>query len=152
MTPKSTKNRCQNPLRFRQCFSNDFWSMSIRKAKARPPKINGIRWFSLFRMQTGLFELLHCFVTVLVPTGLHFSTKNGPKSIKKSIKNDLRIWLIFWSMFYQFGHHFGTIVAPFWTILQQFWDNFDIIPSESSEKTNQAIKASKQAKKTSNQS
>ena len=89
--PKWTKNRCQNPLRFWHRFSSDFWSMSVRKVRARPPEIIKNRLVLLFRMQTDLFELLLHFDTVLVTTGFHFGTKNCPKSTKKTIKNDIRI-------------------------------------------------------------
>ena len=61
-------------------------------------------------MQTDLFELLLRFDTVLVPTGLHFGTKNAPKSTKKSIKNDIRIFI--------------NVLIDFWSILASFWEPF----------------------------
>ena len=110
INPKSIKLRCQNPLRFRHCFSNDFWSMSIRKVKARPPKIIENPFVFQWKSKNRLFELLLRSVSVLVPTCFDFGTKIGPKSLNKSIKNDIRFvidsLIIFW-----------TILAPFWSHL-----------------------------------
>ena len=66
-------------------------------------------------MQTDLFELLLRFDTVLVPTGLHFGTKNGPKSEPKAIKKEVHMLIDFLKFFGRFLDHFDLHVGvSFW--------------------------------------
>ena len=86
--------------------------MSVRKVRARPPEIIKNRWFFLFRMQTGLFELLLPIVAVLVPNDLQNGTKNGPKSIQKSIQNDIQFSITFLITFWSSRVARGAVFDP----------------------------------------
>ena len=69
-------------------------------------------------MQIVFLELSLRFVTVLVPTGLRFGAKTGPKSSKKAIQNEVRILTDFLT---DFGLQNGPKWVSFSSGRPPFW-------------------------------
>ena len=98
--PKSLKNRCQDAFHLGRRFLIDFWSIFAPNFDPRNLKNS---------------ELTSIFGPILVPTWLHFGTKNPPKSVQKStprgIDFSIDFCIHFLTIFGRLGLHLGAQVG-----------------------------------------
>ena len=95
-------------------FLIDFWSIF---RPPEPQKSLKFYWFYKYVCKIGLPKLTSIFDPILVPTYLHFGTKNPTNSPQTSIPRDIKKWSslgsIFLAILAPFGSQVGARLAPF---------------------------------------